>query len=617
MTQGIRPSQFVTMYGPGTILETTNGPVVIPTPDVGLFHRHSGRSPGGYSVDTVVERMISGMLGGGADAVGIFRIPANTELGLRSEDAIYKTIPFSKWRLCLRQDEHGKRLDGTARADKTDVLHDGDRCPVCTHTSSGKNAIRFVSVCNDGHLDDVDWNFVVHGGRCPNRRRQQYFLWRRTGGTLKDITITCPHCRKQENFGRCFSKPQNCSGRSPEREQAGSVPHRPKSCSAKKSRIMQRQASNIRIPEVRTYLAIHPARTKLDNLARSHGIGMAGAGVSRLPGGLDNDGNFEMFLSDMQDYGIPDGIVAEFKRAPRGEVKRVIADARAPLPKTHTEMLAREYDVLVRASKKGAPTEPGAGSGPPSFEVYREDVRQASTKKRRFTVAPVRTLEAVAVQLGFRRIVPSWTPDGAGEPAQDNQSNPVDIGFLESGKRWYPGTLMRGEGLFITLDGQDLDVSGSASEAWRRGGDYPKYLFRDQGECRDELDPEFVWWHTLSHMLIRTIGELAGYSTASIRERVYCGSGMRPGGLLLYATQPGTGGTLGGLVGLAPRVGQFLALAKAQSYTCSADPVCEQDKFAPSRVTGSCCYGCLLNPETSCEHRNMWLDRTVVGENLP
>lgn len=617
MTEGIRPSQFVTMYGPGTILETASGPVVVPTPDTGLFYRNSGLSPRTYSVDTVVETMAAAITGrdNTAGGMGIFCVPSNAELGRGSEDAIYRTIPFYKWRLCLRQDDHRKLAENPA--DKIDVLHDGDRCPVCTHKSRGKNAIRFVAVCNNGHLDDVDWNFAVHRGSCK-KGPQRHFLWRRTGIALKYITIACPACGEQVNFGKHFYIEQRCSGRHPHREPTGSGPRRnPRSCD-KKSRIMQRQAANIRVPEVKTYLAIHPARTKLDSLARAFGIGGAGSIASKLPGGLANDDNFELFISGMRDIRVPDSTISEFQRAKRNEVVRVVDDIKSAPPKTHTEMLNREYSVLVRASKEGAPTESREGSGPPSFEVRKRDVRSTAAETRlKFTVVPVQTLEAVTVQFGFRRIVPSRKP--AGVQAEENPSALVDVGFNdEDDKRWYPGTLLRGEGLFITLD-RDLAVSGDASKAWRRGvkDGYPEYLFRDPHTSRDELDPEFVWWHTLSHLLVRSIGELAGYSAASIRERVYYGERMRPGGILLYATQPGTGGTLGGLVGLAPRIGSFIARAKEQSYTCSADPVCEQDRFAPGKVIGSCCYGCLLNPETSCEHMNMWLDRKVVGENLP
>jgi hypothetical protein len=36
-TQSIRPSQFITTYGPGAIIEGKNGPRLIPRADIGLF----------------------------------------------------------------------------------------------------------------------------------------------------------------------------------------------------------------------------------------------------------------------------------------------------------------------------------------------------------------------------------------------------------------------------------------------------------------------------------------------------------------------------------------------------------------------------------------------------
>ena len=418
MTQGIRPSQFVTTYGPGAILETKNGPVIIPTPDTGLFHRHSGLSPNDYSVDTVVASMIREITsrGNSGRGVGIFRVPTNAELNRKSEEAIYRTAPFPRWRLCLQQSVHGRRLAeslgskmGSHALDRMDILHVGDRCPVCTSKSSGKNAIRFVSVCSEGHLDDVNWSSLVHGGFCPKSPDQEYFLWIRTGGMLKDIKIACPSCNKAINFGSCFYNEQTCSGRRPESEPISSGPHRnPSSCGVKKSRIMQRQAANIRIPVAQTYLAIHQTRTRLDNLARSTGIGMAGVALSKNPGGLADDANFDRFVSAMEDTRVPANTVAEFKRAERKDVIRAIDNIKADLPKTYTEMLDREYSVLIRASKEGAPPRSSDNTSPLSFEVCKQDVITATTTSgNKFTVVPIQTLEAVTVQLGFRRIVPS------------------------------------------------------------------------------------------------------------------------------------------------------------------------------------------------------------------
>ena len=61
--------------------------------------------------------------------------------------------------------------------------------------------------------------------------------------------------------------------------------------------------------------------------------------------------------------------------------------------------------------------------------------------------------------------------------------------------------------------------------------------------------PLFVWWHSLSHRLITALSIDSGYSSASIRERVYLRedpeSGAFYGGVLRYTTQ--TGGEMGEL----------------------------------------------------------------------
>ena len=626
MTQLIRPSQFVISYGPGTILETKNGPVVIPSPDIGLFHKHSRLSPKDYEVDTTINALMAEREG--CDT-GIFRIPTNSELGRLPDDALYKSIAFPEWRLCLHQTLHKSALVGAIKgkipdrlAGRIDILHKGDRCPVCTNISGGKNATSFVSVCGDGHLDDVDWSYIVHKGSC--KRGGTYYLWIRTGGTLRDIELVCPQCDEgRVNFGRCFYAGWKCSGRNPEREQP-CRPYRP-SCK-KTARIMQRQAASIRVPEVRTYLSIHPTYTSLDKLARATDLvkGVAAA-ILNFDGGLAQDSNFNRFVSALRTARVPHGTVAEFERAKKDEVARVIKDMMAPPPKSHCDMLDREYEVLVRASKDGAPTSPPDDGSPPLFEVRRQDVRRLSGGHgRRFIVVPIQTLETVAVQAGFRRIVPSGGRDAGGGTAQPDQPKLVKVDFMDTAnRRWYPGISFLGEGLFITLEGGgSVDLSGPAEAAWRKsheaGDSYPAHLFRDPDSPGDELDPRFVWWHTLAHLLIRSISEQAGYSAAAIRERVYFATGGGgAGGILLYATQPGTEGTMGGLVGLAPRLGQFMRGAGEQALTCSAAPLCRQGGFVPGRLSGSCCYGCLMSPETSCEHRNMWLDRTIVGENLP
>jgi hypothetical protein len=125
----------------------------------------------------------------------------------------------------------------------------------------------------------------------------------------------------------------------------------------------------------------------------------------------------------------------------------------------------------------------------------------------------------------------------------------------------------------------------------------------------------------LSHRLINALAVDSGYSSASVRERVYVNidpaTGIATGGVLLYTAQPGGDGTLGGLIALVPEFERVLDSAFRTLDSCSNDPLCGEEEFASGKYNGAACYACALVSETSCEYRNMRLDRNLLRENLP
>ena len=125
-------------------------------------------------------------------------------------------------------------------------------------------------------------------------------------------------------------------------------------------------------------------------------------------------------------------------------------------------------------------------------------------------------------------------------------------------------------------------------------------------------DPLFVWWHSLSHALIRTLAFKSGYSAASIRERVYIDRETNTGGILLYTTTVGEDCSMGGLIESVNHFDEILDEAFDSVKLCSYDPLCSIERISKDKVNGSACIYCLLLPETSCEHNNMWLDRHLL-----
>src|SRR5580704_824410 len=65
---------------------------------------------------------------------------------------------------------------------------------------------------------------------------------------------------------------------------------------------------------------------------------------------------------------------------------------------------------------------------------------------------------------------------------------------------------------------------------------------------------------------------------------------------------------------------EILAAALRRAEICSNDPICvdhEPDGHTGDRAThGAACHGCLLVAETSCEARNLFLDRNVLVRTM-
>ncbi|ADQ41594.1 Protein of unknown function DUF1998 [Caldicellulosiruptor acetigenus I77R1B] len=604
--QQIRKSQFILTYGPGSILESVTGPRIIPGPLAGLFNRPvNGKNLSPVDFEISHQRLTEGLFRNGTR---IFRIPSNAELGIEENVPLYTTRPFPGWGLCI---DHG-------------ILYRlGDDCPECKRSGGRwkkkrREAIRFVRACPAGHLDDVDWNYVVHSkSKRTAECTGEWFYWQRQGASLKEIKIRCPVCKAEVNMGEIYNRPWPCSGRFPERETEG-FPVRP-GC-RREARIIQRQASNLRIPEVVTLFTVPPRHTKLHRLLENQAIRTAVITAGSLGTQL-NCNNFLKMLEDLRRQSlITEVTYEEILKYDWREIESALQDLKKPVPQSYREILVDEFNRLVDAAYNGA-SAGGRGSAELLFEVIKQDIRTfRSPGGLNFRIVPVTRLNTVTVQTGYRRFVCS----------KPEETELVDISFTdERGNRWLPGIEFMGEGIFVMLEKDDenhFQFGGKNYSKWlnayrnRRNENYNQPgLFRDD-MYRDELHPVFVWWHTLSHIILRTLSVGSGYSLSSIRERIYFDidrDGHARGGIIFYTVQPGADGTLGGLVSLVPHFGEILSRVHQMAEKCSNDPLCGEQEFAPGKSNGAACYACTMVSETSCEHRNMWLDRHILVENMP
>ena len=583
-TQDIRPSQFITTYGPGAIIEATGGPGVLR--DLGSVDIFRAHRPTDFEIP---EPRLSRLLGG----AGFVRIPTNAELGQPAILGTYAANSFPNWSLCVT---HGVLYQQAGRPG----------CPRCSDQSDRKarrEAVRFVRACGDGHLDDVDWPHLV--SHRTEGCRPAYMLWVGGGGALRNISVVCPDCEAPANLGRAYAVTHSCSGRFPEQG-----PQRP-GCD-KPARILQRGAANLRVADVVSALTIPETDTRLHQLLATQIVRAALLApvptthdeiIQRLSALVENGLLRAAMRDEISHYSAAD-VLRAFS-----EVQQASVAAQAGTGFRNAELIQ-----LEKAAADGAPPQSRGSNSQRHFEVRLSDTRFVNlTADIQLRVAAVSRLKIVNAQTSYRRLVNS-------EP-EDNR--PVSVALSHPDRDWLPAVELFGEGVFVDAPGVSAETLlglGIAAQGWSLAdrsthADHIQAL-APADSASNEIHPLYVWWHTLGHRLMRALALDSGYGSAALRERVYANVdpdlGRIRGGVLIYTAQPGGDGTLGGLVSSTRRFETILSNALDGLDHCSNDPLCSEQHFALGNANGAACYACLLLSETSCEMRNMSLDRHII-----
>jgi hypothetical protein len=225
----------------------------------------------------------------------------------------------------------------------------------------------------------------------------------------------------------------------------------------------------------------------------------------------------------------------------------------------------------------------------------------------------VERLREVRVLTSFTRLTALGQEKHAREPAKL---------FAAKSKNWLPAVEVFGEGIFVALDLARLRDWETRAPVRARAADLNAQLER-AAKARGgtpvapwPLTARHILIHTLSHAVIDRLSLDCGYSSSSVRERLYAGhEGSDMAGFLIYTSAAGADGTLGGLSreGHAERFAATLRKAIDDTRWCSSDPLCS-DGLAALFDSGNhaACHACSFLPETACEHFNQYLDHSTT-----
>lgn len=618
-TGAMRRAQLVTPFGVGAMSVLVNGASVI---TAGLDHWYETGDMSHLALEEYQEHdwRLEARL-----QVSEFRLPPDYRHKGQGEDNrnVKLTVPvlrFPRWNFCM----FCKRLELSTLTMRQSVT-----CKDQKHSSwkfkPRMTQVPFVAVCSAGHLDDFPFNEWVHRSHNPSCKGPLR-LKSLGGAGLEGQRIICDGCEKERslrgitearfvngeehtNLSDQLSSsddPFLCTGARPwlailegscgfpmrgALRAAGNV-YFPKVESSiylprKEGAVSAEMHDMMRLPVVSTTM-----RTLFDVFGPELDVATLRAQLLRtVPPELFGPVSDDELIAAFRDlFGVGES-EPESGEVTGGEL--LTGDDEWRYPEFRHIRETPKDDYL-------AATNPGI---PQSLAPYLERVRS------------VDTLRETRALRGFTRVRDDVLKLSVGKALLRRAP-------LIPDQDWLPAYVVKGEGIYFELDPERLSTWEASSEVQARAQKITDHYGRvasQRGVEERTLTPRFVLLHTLGHLLINELVFACGYSSASLRERLYVSTtpGREMAGLLIYTAAGDSEGTMGGLVRMArpENLRAVFASAISDARWCSTDPVCMdagQKGQGPDSCNLAACHACALLPETSCEEFNRFLDRGLV-----
>lgn len=589
----IRQSQVVTTFGPGAMVDLIHDAVLIGGLD--LWSLGDGQQSQVITEPRLRARVVHTLLQRQAEDQEApklsldrpFRTPPAGDDSTPTRSSGIKAFEFPRWFVC-------QSCRALVRKDQLELKGHSYR-HACVGKKGGGTAVpvRFVSACSNGHLSDFPWIPFAHGDsdRCAH---PQLYLFEGASGDFSDVIVRCETCGappRKLSEAKVDEALPHCHGDRPWLGFDAS-----EDCD-QRQKLMVRTASNSFFPQVMSALTVPDPSDPLRPIIEPN--------IEFLKPAVESPEMLPMIrklyaakLSELGDASDEEVLLS---------IKRVLGES----PTASAALRTPEFDRFM-----SEPLEQHGELAPEKCDFFARRAEVDGLPRQIERVVLATKLREVRAMIGFTRL----------EAATPNLQGEFDIGArpakIARNASWLPATEIRGEGVFLAIDEDEL-------QAWEQ---------RDAVKARDEkLRAAYKRWtntvqkappypgirfymaHTLSHLLITAVSLDCGYAASAIRERIYCsapGEEKKMAAILLSTGTSGSEGTLGGLVEQGRRLPEHLRYAWELASLCSNDPVCAHHDpdgdFNEQYLNGAACHGCLFIAECSCERFNKYLDRALV-----
>jgi hypothetical protein len=606
----IRRGQLIVPFGVGSMMVVKDGTSIM---TAGLDHwykRDDGQAAGVDPDEFVVhewrlERLLR---------VGHFRLPPDFRTPLRGANIpnTLVTVPFlrfPRWHFCAKC----RRLERIGLEERGRVV-----CGECQGRRRSYLAqVPFVAMCSRGHIQDFPWREWVHHDTAPACRG--VLRLRATGSaSLAAQQVECDACHARRNLqGITQAHPNGNTTLSSSLAPGAAYlcrgvkpwlgPGAVERCD-RPLRGSLRGAGNVYFADVRSAIF----------LPREN------PGVSQRLLNLLDEPAYSSVIRLLEEQTTPHLLrqksrepLEQFSDHEIAEALRVVLASRAEATDQVQEPDLVHEVVQLRHAEFTALL---AARGDEDLVVRTVERASYADPVRRFVnrISLVEKLRETKVFAGFSRIFPEDDRSVAERTAMLWRTAP------NPRQAWLPAQVVFGEGMFLTFDEEQLAAWEHRRPVQERVADLVRRYARLQRERHlrpRDLSPRFVLLHTFSHLLMTRLTFECGYTSASLRERLYVSTdpAMPMAGLLIYTAAGDSDGTMGGLVrmGRPGYLEPVIRRALEAAQWCSADPVCiESQAQGPLSCNLAACHNCALVPETACEELNRFLDRALMVGTL-